>query len=81
MKKIVFASVAAVGIMALSGIAYATMMGHTAFGEMHEMKMGDKMMHVQLIEDSEGQWVVMSRAEAEAMFGPIDAKMFHTAGK
>ncbi len=81
MKKIVLASVTAVGVLALSGIAYATMTGHTAYGEMHEMKMGDKMMHVQLIEDSEGQWVVMSRAEAEALMGPIDEKMFHKAGK
>jgi hypothetical protein len=72
MKKRFLASALTVGLLAISGPAFASMMGHAAYGDMVEMKVGDHMMHVQLVEDSEGQWVFMSRAEAEQVFGPLD---------
>ncbi len=73
MKTLLFASAIAIGALGFASPSFATMNGHAAvqaFGPVYEMKTGDKMMHMQLIEDKDGgQWVIMSREEAEMLLG------------
>ncbi len=78
MKSIITASALAFGIVGFASPSIALMNGHNApegYGTVYEMKMGDKMMHVQYIEDAQGgQWVVMSREEAESMGMKFDGR-------
>ncbi len=73
MKTLLFASTIAMGALGFSSAGWATMAGHPAlqtFGPVYEMKSADKTMHMQLIEDKDGgQWVIMSREEAEMLLG------------
>jgi len=65
------ASTLAIGALAFSSAGGAKSDGHDpveAFGPVYEMKFCDHMMHVQQTEDKTGgQWVVMSREEAELL--------------
>jgi len=79
MKSLLLASTIAVGIFGLSGAAFADNSGAkrstymSAFGDVGEVKLGEKMMHMQMFEDPTGdQFVVFSRAEAEALLGGAD---------
>lgn len=72
MKNVVLASVVALGVLAVAGAGFAATkhgwMG--SFGDTYEMMVNGAPMTMQLIEDAEGnQFVVMSRADAEKMFG------------
>lgn len=73
MKKAILASLIGVTVLGLSSASFAlggkeNMLKQ--FGEVYEMKVGDHMMHMQLIQDANGgQWVVMSREEAETLLG------------
>jgi hypothetical protein len=77
MKSLLLASAIAMGLLGVSSAAYADACNSggkrtciSAFGDPFEAKVGDKMMHMQLVEDSTGaQWVVVPRDEAEAMMG------------
>ena len=73
MKTLIVASTIAIGALGFASPSWATMNGHAAvqaFGPVYEMKHGEGTMHMQLIEDKDGgQWVVMSREEAEMLLG------------
>ncbi len=73
MKTLIFASAIAIGAVGFAAPSWATMNGHSAlqtFGPVYEMTTGDKTMHMQLVEDKDGgQWVIMSREEAEMLLG------------
>ena len=74
MKTLLIASTLAVGALAFSTAGWAkTNDGHPpvqSFGPVYEMQSGEHTMHMQLIEDKDGgQWVVMSREEAEMLLG------------
>jgi hypothetical protein len=81
MKALLVASALVIGTVGFASPSFAVMNGHPveAFGPVVEMKMGTHMMHVQMIEDpSGGQWIVMSREEAEEMFGTkLDGPYMH----
>ena len=72
MKNIVLASVVAIGVVAAAGSSFA-MVKHgymQTFGDTYEMTVNGQPMTVQMIEDGEGnQFVVMSLAEAQKMWG------------
>ena len=79
MKSLLLASAIATGMVCLSSAAFADNSGAkrstymSAFGEVGEVKIGEKMMHMQMFEDPTGdQFVVFSRAEAEALLGGVD---------
>ena len=79
MKSLLLATAVAAGMFALSSPSFADKSGAkrstymSAFGEVGEVKLGEKMMHMQMFEDPTGdQFVVFSRAEAEALLGGMD---------
>jgi len=79
MKSLLLATAVAAGMFALSSPSFADNSGAkrstymSAFGEVGEVKLGEKMMHMQMFEDPTGdQFVVFSRAEAEALLGGMD---------
>ena len=79
MKSLLLVSAVAAGVLGLSSAAFADNSGSkrstymSTFGEVGEVKLGEKMMHMQMVVDSTGdQYVVFSRAEAEALLGGMD---------
>jgi hypothetical protein len=69
MKKLLLMSIVAAGFFCVSSPSFA-MPFMPNFGPVYEMKTGDHMMHMQMIQDADGdQWVVMSRKEAEQLLG------------
>ena len=77
MKSLLLGSVIAASVFGLSSAAFADNCNgggkrtcNSVFGDQFEAKVGDKMMHMQLIEDDAGtQWVVVPVDEAEGMMG------------
>lgn len=81
MKKYILASLVGVTIIGLSSASFALGGKENMpkqFGDVYDMNVGDHMMHVQLIQDANGgQWVVMSREDAETMFHiPLGSRKF-----
>jgi hypothetical protein len=74
MKKMLIASTVAVGFLGLTGAAWAVSKEgppkpNAVYGPVYEWPAGEHNMHLQLIEDKDGgQWVIMSRQEAEILF-------------
>ncbi len=74
MNKVVFASVVAASVFGFASASFAVggkeNLPMKQFGPVVEMMVAGHMMHMQFIEDSTGgQWVVMSREEAEMALG------------
>jgi hypothetical protein len=71
-KKTIALSAFALTVLA-SGAAFATGNGahmRDEFGPVYTMQAGGHEMHVQAIKDNNGgEWVIMSREDAEAMMG------------
>jgi len=72
MKKILILSAFALSVVA-SGAAFATGNGahmRDEFGTVYTMQMNGHDMHIQAIKDKTGgEWIVMSRDDAEALMG------------
>jgi len=72
LKYAVLASVVAFSF-GVTAPAQATMVGHIAtYGDDFEMPFNGHSMHLQMMTDDKGnEWVAMSKADAEAIFGPM----------
>jgi hypothetical protein len=76
MKKLLLASALLAGVAGVSTVSFAdtARMLVPAFGPAYETKMGDHMMHMQIIQDGNGQnWVVLPMEDAEMAFGSLKA--------
>ncbi len=75
MKSQLLAVAVAIGLVGMSSSAFAVGGKENQpmppmFGPVVEMEVGGHMMHLQMIEDANGgQWVVMSREDAEQLLG------------
>ncbi len=87
MRKVMFAAALAASVFGVSTASFAKGHAMAAFGPVVEMEMKSgelkgHMMHLQVIENDDGdKFVVMPMEEAEALLGPITAPAMHYAGR